>query len=263
MSNAVNKVIRALKHPDIVIRVLDRVGYNFLCKFGHLKFKRFIVLARSRTGSNLLISFLNSNPSIRAESEILGRLNGRNYKDILENVFSKQPRRIKAKGFKIFYYHPMDDESNNAWDDLVNMDNLWVIHLKRRNILRTLISRKIAGSQDVWQISPSDMSKSGGSKSVTFTAEELEEGFRQTRDWEERWDQMFQNHPITCIYYEDLVRDPEGTYRKITDFLGVNYVKPITNIRKQNPERLSDLVTNYDELKNTFSGTEWQHLFEE
>jgi LPS sulfotransferase NodH len=211
----------------------------------------------------LLISFLNSHPNIKTESEIFGRLNGRNYKDILDDVFSKQPRHIEAKGFKIFYYHPMDDESNNVWDDLVNMDDLCVIHLKRRNILRTLVSRKIAGSQDVWQKNQSSIRNPSKSKSVTFTAEELDKGFRETREWEERWDQMLKQHPLTCVYYEDLVRDPEGTYRKITDFLGVKYLKPITNLRRQNPEKLRDLVTNYDELKKSFSGTDWQDLFEE
>ncbi len=73
----------------------------------HSDFQRFIVLSRSRTGSNMLLSFLNSHPNIHAEGEVFNRLNGQNYQEILSRVFADQPPRILAKGFKIFYYHPM------------------------------------------------------------------------------------------------------------------------------------------------------------
>lgn len=253
-------LIKVLRRPNRAFRVLS---YRLLSTYGHLDFKRLIVLSRSRTGSNMLISFLNSHPNVHVEGEIFGELNGRNYKDVLSMTFAKQPYYIKIKGFKIFYYHPLDDESNDTWDGLMNLDNLWVIHLKRRNIFRTLISRKIAGSEDVWAVTSSSRINSGMNKTVTFTAEELEEGFRQTREWEKDGDEKFRKHPLLSVYYEGLVGDPEGTFAKITDFLGVRYVQPKTNLRKQNPERLRDLVINYDELKPAFLGTEWQPFFEE
>mgnify|MGYP006437466411 CR=1 FL=1 len=43
--------------------------------FDHENFTKFIVLSRSRTGSNLLISMLNSHPNISAEGEKFSRLN--------------------------------------------------------------------------------------------------------------------------------------------------------------------------------------------
>jgi LPS sulfotransferase NodH len=211
----------------------------------------------------MLLSFLNSHPNVHAQGEIFQKLNGRSYEDIFSKAFAKQPYYIRAKGFKIFYYHPLDDESNDIWGDLMNLGNLWVIHLKRRNIFRTLISRKIAGIQDAWEVTSSKRIHTGKEKVVTFTTEELEEGFKQTREWEKGGDEKFSTHPLMSVYYEDLVDDPEGTFGKITDFLGVHYVQPKTNLRKQNPERLRDLVINYDELKSAFSGTEWQSFFEE
>jgi len=254
-----NLIIKIIRHPHKAFKIFK---YRLLCALGHSDFKRFIVLSRSRTGSSMLITFLNSHPNIHAGWEIFHNLNGRNIKDVLAKTFGKEPYYIKAKGFKIFYYHPEDDKSNEIWSNLIDMDNLLVIHLKRRNIFRTLISRKIAGVQDVWLVTSSGRNISKN-KAVKFTVKELEESFKQTRNWEKCGDEMFKNHPQVSVYYEDLVNDLEGTFGIITDFLGVPYIKPKTNLKKQNPESLRDLVTNYDDLKSAFYETEWQPYFEE
>jgi LPS sulfotransferase NodH len=254
-----NFIINIIRQPHKAFKAFN---YRLLSALGHSDYNHFFVLSRSRTGSTMLITFLNSHPNIHAGWEVFHNLNGRNIKDVLVKVFGKEPYYIKAKGFKIFYYHPEDDDSNDIWNTLMDMDNLRVIHLKRRNILRTLISRKIAGIQDVWLVTSSDRNTSKN-KAVCFTVKELEEGFEQTRKWETCGDEMFKNHPQVSVYYEDLVNDPESTFGIITDFLGVPYIQPKTNLKKQNPERLRNLVINYDDLKPAFYETEWQPFFEE
>ena len=252
-------IIKAIRRSSKAIRVLD---YELHSIFGHLNFRRFIVLTRSRTGSNLLISLLESHPNIRADGEIFMELNGRDYTDSLAKVFAKQPYYIRARGFKIFYYHPRDDASCGLWNDLVNLDDLCVIHLKRRNILRTLISQKIAASQDVW-LATSPSHHNGENKAVTFTVEQLKKGFRRTRKFEEDGDARFRKHPLMSVYYEDLIDDTEAVFREVSDFLGVQYLPPKTNLRRQNPESINDLLENYDQLKSAFYGTEWQPFFDE
>jgi len=173
---------------------------------------------------------------------------------------------VKSHSFdiilKIFYYHPLDDESNSIWNDLSNMNNLYVIHLKRRNILRSLVSRKIAGMKDQWKTTSNDVDNIDD-KAVTFSVEELEEAFSETREWERNGDERFKNHPMHSVYYEDLVNNPEATFGTITDFLDLHSVVPETKLKKQNTEKLRDLVKNYDELKLAFSKTEWESFFEE
>lgn len=257
MIDIINKVIR---HPDKAFREL---GYRLLSIFGHSDFKHFVLLSRSRTGSNMLVSYLNSHPNIRMKGEIFGWLKGKNYKDILAKLFDKQPYYIKAIGCKIFYYHPHHYESNDIWDELISMSNLSVIHLKRRNILRTLVSRKIAGIQNVWVAGSSNGGEPDSSKAVSFTMEELEKDFKQTRDWEKSGDEMFCKHPLLSVYYEDLVIDPQGVLGNIMDFLDVKDMQLTTKQRRQNPERLRDLVINYDELKSAFSGSKWELFFDE
>ena len=251
---------KAIQNPYQVLKALK---FRALNTFGHSDFRRFIVLSRSRTGSKLLISYLKSHPNIFAKGEIFRKLNGRNYEDILAKVFARQWYKTRAKGFKIFYYHPNDDQTPDLWDDLMNMENLHVIHLKRLNVLRTLVSRKIAESQDLWEISDSMVLDSQNNKRVCMTVQELSNGFQRTRTWERTGDEMFGKHPLLTVHYEDLVESPEANFREISDFLGVRYVQPQTSLRKQNPEKLSDLLANYDELKDAFTGTEWQPFFEE
>jgi LPS sulfotransferase NodH len=244
-------------------KVVSTLKNKLLLNLGNNGYRRFIVLSRSRTGSNMLISFLDSHPNICAAGEIFSNLNEKNYKDILSKAFAKQPFHVKAKGFKIFYYHPIDDKSCGIWDDLVALDDLYVIHLKRKNILHTLISRKIAGIKDVWFINSADRHSEDERKklTVTFTVDELREGFKQTREWEEIGDKRFRNHPLISIYYEDLVNDRESTFRKVTEFLGVRYIEPNTTLKKQNSKSMSESVANYEELKLAFSDTEYQTFF--
>lgn len=226
-------------------------------------YKRFIVLTRSRTGSNLLISYLDSHPNIHAEGEIFQRLGGRSNKEILDRIFCSYPESIRAVGFKIFYYHPLDDERKEVWNILRNMRGLNIIHLKRQNVLRTLVSCKIAGEHNVWT-SHAETKKLGiPDKQVEFTPNELSKGFRQTLDWEEEYASMFKGMPTLEVMYENLVYGLEAEYRKIMSFLGVPFHFPHSSFERQNPERLQDLIVNYGEMKEKFRDSKWAGFFDE
>lgn len=49
---------------------------------------------------------------------------------------------------------------------------------------------------------------------------------------------------------------------KIYKELGVADFRVSTYMKKQNPEKLEDLIINYSELKKEFSGTKWEYLFD-
>lgn len=235
-------------------------AFKALSIYGHMDFVKFIVLTRSRTGSNLLLSFLNGHPSIVAEGEIFATLKGKDPLVRLSSAFGKQPRHVKAKGFKIFYYHPLDANADELWAHLQALQEIKVIHLTRQNVLRTLLSRKIAETKGVWTATRFDTAEPSA-KRVSLTVEELQEGFNQTREWEERAIRQFRGHPLLHITYEELVHSPEQLFGRVITFLGVPDGSPRTSLRQQNPERLRDLLQNYDELKAEFTGTQWERYF--
>lgn len=236
--------------------------HRVLGVFGHRDYVPFIVLTRSRTGSNLLLSFLNSHPNVFCEGEIFAKLNGADPLRKLERTFGKQPHHIHAKGFKIFYYHPLDAEATAFWAELERRTDIRIIHLTRENILRTLVSRKIAGIKGSWTGTSFDKSDSHD-KSVILTADELEEGFLQTQAWEDSAERQFNRHPILRMTYEQITTAPAASYQALSDFLGIPDSVPRTNLHRQNPEHMQHLIRNYDELKVRFSGTCWSRFFDD
>jgi hypothetical protein len=251
-------LLKGIRNPR---RAASAALHGLLAPFGHTRFRRFIVLSRSRTGSNLLISQLGNHPHIHTTGEIFSWLKGRSHTQVLNTVFQRQPFYVKAAGFKIFYYHPQDDDSGCVWNALESRDDLHVIHLTRKNILRTLVSRKLAGTQGAWV-----SGRAGGAASpsvVSFTPDELWKGFTETRRWEQDGEHRFRRHPRMTLRYEDMVGSPDRAFGQVTDFLGVRFQRPETRLRKQNTRSLRESIANYEELKAGFAGTEWQPFFED
>ena len=255
----IEKLKRAAKDPRKAKKILQIWSGLFN---GHFGFKKFIILSRSRTGSNMLISMLNSHPSIYAEGEIFSWLKGQSVDKILDRIYSKYPKYIKAVGFKIFYYHPQADQSGLVWQILKDIDDLHVIHLKRINILRTLLSRKIAGLTNAYQF---DINKKiqRKNKICHFTEDELKKGFEKTRGWEDKFGHMFRSKAIIDVNYEDLVWHKQRELERIAELLNVKHTDLKTDLKKQNPENISNLITNYQSLKTKFMDTKWSCFFED
>ena len=83
-------------------RAIDTIYYNASALFGNNDFVPFVVLSRARSGSNLLRSHLNSHGQVRVDAESLNWLRGRKVSGVVSRTFSRQPKWIKAKGFKVF-----------------------------------------------------------------------------------------------------------------------------------------------------------------
>jgi len=258
----VDLIAKSIREPRKAVRV---ASHRLLAPVGRLNYRKFVVLTRDRTGSNMLIQALNSHPRIAADYEIFAKLNGRRETSILDRCFGRQPFYIEAKGFKIFYYHPQDTKKSSVWDMLAAMDDLHVIHLKRRNILHALISSRVAYKTGIYGVRSGreDADYRKKVSAITYSAENLEHDFQETRGWEQAGADRFARHPMMEIFYEDMASDLSGEIRKVTDFLGLDYSEPKTDFRKQRTSSLRSQVANYDELKANFAGTEWAQFFDE
>ncbi len=244
---------------------------------GHSEYTKFIVLGRSRVGSNLLRGLLNSHSQIETFGEIFRDVTALDWDHMgyfqspqtvvaLQKtpaafidtlLFGKFPRYVKAVGFKIFYYHA---ENGNVWDYLTEQKDLRVIHLKRKNILRTHLSRQKAAITDEW-INTSQTTERPTTFRLNYEA--CLDDFCQTRAWERVCDDRFRHHPVLEIFYENLASDRERDLNRIQEFLGVDYepVQPTTY--RQSQKSLTAVIENYAELKKKFNGTPWAAFFEE
>jgi hypothetical protein len=120
---------------------------------GHRNYTKFIIVGRSRTGSNLLRGLLNSHSQIIAYGEVFQNIQI----DSLEwdhirffqsqkiltliredptrfldkKLFGKYSAQIAAVGFKIFYYHAQNEAWRTVWSYLQDQRDIKVLHIKR------------------------------------------------------------------------------------------------------------------------------------
>lgn len=243
-------------------------------------YTKFIILGRSRTGSNFLRGLLSSHPEVITTGEILRNpdqidwdsnqyfvndkvLNLYQTKpvDFMQKiVFRKFPPHIKAMGFKLFYYHAQTEPFNQIWGYLKENTDIHVIHIKRENILKTHLSRAQANRSGSW-VNTSGKKEEHGP--ITLDPAECLQDFEQTRQWENHFDDYFKDHPVKQVTYEELSEDYEPVIRDIQSFLHISAcpVKPQTY--KQSSKPLSEMISNFDDLQTQFSHTPWVDFFKE
>ncbi len=239
---------------------------------GNEQYQKFIVLGRSRVGSNLLISYLNSHPNIFGLGEMFGNNHSQKVIDYRKQnpmqylndfCYRKYPENIKAVGFKIFYYHPVKDESREVWQKMQEDKSIKVLHIKRENILRTHLSWAIAGKTDKWTITSSSHLPSTDSKLIELSPDECINAFEKTKKWEAEFDEFFNEHQMLQVSYENLLSDTQNELEKVQMFFDLPLHKLTTALKKQNPEPLSNLISNYAFLKKHFANTQWAVFFED
>ena len=132
-----------------------------------------------------------------------------------------------------------------------------MLHLKRRNLLKTFLSRKQAGLTGEY------IKYSGAEQAVALDPDEAREFFEQTRAAEREYDAMFTGHPLFEVVYEELTRDYGAVMRGIQSFLGVDYEDVNPGTVKRPSRSLASQIENYAELKARFLGSPWESFFSE
>lgn len=282
---------------------------------------RFIILSDARTGSNLLQQALNSHPAIICFRELFNydleyidfdvdgwdprgtsdiELRGSDPRAFLRSrIFSGHPPNVRAAGFKFHYDHFWFHA--DLLPALTEDRELRVVHLRRANQLRMLVSLKIAEQTGEWlrhdegkrkrqtlvrRLTPANVAHAvthpGESanrirrflapqapppvpekQALTLSYDDCVRHFFKFSHEIEHFSGLFKDHRMTGVTYEDMVRDPEGELGHVQEFLEVPSQRLSWTLRKQNPEPLRELVANYDELKGAFAGAPQAVFFDE
>jgi len=245
---------KAVRHP---IRATSRARFLIASAVGHKDYVPFIVLAHARTGSNMLLSMLRSHPQVLVGGEVFARVEPDKLHATVERTFrARVPRRVTAAGCKVFYYHPLGDRSGALWRELDAIRDLHVVHLRRRNVLRTIVSREIAAQRDEWLQTRPQEAVPADLKRVSMSVEQVRAGVERIQRLETEAVERFASRPLLEVSYEALVSSPAEEFGRITHFLGVAAAAPTGKTFRQNPEPLADLLANYDELRDAFRGTQ-------
>ncbi len=229
---------------------LQRVYFRV---FGHQVARRFAIIGTARTGSNYLSGGLKTSPSIRMYHEIFADHNrqiGKDFEKTLSTVFQPESRSTEVVGFKVFYNHLTDEE----WQKLLSHRDLQVIHLTRRNRLKTVISLEIAFKTGQW--TKSGISGGPKDKHLTLDPEKLVKRLEHIEEGEAATRARFADRQILEVVYEELVRSPREGFAAVGSYLGVSDIDPDKiRLKRQNPETLQQLITNYDEVESVLRNT--------
>ncbi|MCA8949710.1 MAG: sulfotransferase [Planctomycetes bacterium] len=244
---------------------------------------RFIVLGCGRTGSNLLVSMLNSHPHIRCmnelfndadRSKILWGVHARQespddlelrdrepVRFLEERVFTNVEASTRFVGFKIFYYHARTPQWEPVWLHLRADPDLRVIHIKRRNRLRKHLSEKIANLTKKWAItSDRDVHRD---VTIKLWPHQCIASFERTIAQEQEAEAFFRDHAVHEVAYEDLAADPAACSRRVLEFLGAAPQPLQQGTRRQIVQPLSQIIENYDEIAAAFAGTPWASFLDD
>jgi len=273
---------------------------------------RFIILSGPRTGSNMLAEALNSSPSVRCFHEVLNfvqdfimydvynadRAEGSAEDDMAfrerdpigfleQRIFGEYPDGIRAVGFK--YHYGQIWGLPGVFDHIVKDESIRVVHLKRRNRLRTLLSLKAARETGRWMEVPMTPARALGAlrhpsrlvrkvaelarrpdapttvpeHGLTISHQELDEFIISAEMTESHFEEVFAQHPSMTVYYEDILHERDVVYESTQSFLDVEAYSLSVTLTKQHPEPARQLLSNFEELHSAFKGTKYAAWFEE
>lgn len=251
---------KSIRSPQ---KAINRLSYYGTKAIGSSNFTKFIVLTKARSGSNLLLSLLDCHSNVYVRGEEFKDVTPATYKNVWDFHWAKQPYFIKAAGLKIFYDHPQTGDCPKLWDDLIADRSIKVIHLIRKNSLQAFLSLQLAKKNDVWYLKQSDRKTNYDPGTITIDPDALLNAHNQALENQQKFDDLFRDHAIQHLYYEDLANNQLETVHKATEFLNLPLHKPHTDEKKAVTKPIRDVIKNYDELKTHFSGTELESFFDE
>jgi len=248
------------KADAVYVNSLQRTYFRI---FGHPIDQRFAIIGNARTGSNYLLDGLRTAPSVRVYHEIFADHNrevGKEFDKIFSTIFQPESKSTKVVGFKVFYNHLTEDE----WKRLLACRDLKIIHLTRRNRLRTVISLEIAFKTGQWTQSGKGKSGEFKEKRLRLDSSKLLQRLEQIEEGEATARTRFRDREILEVVYEELVRSPKTVFESVGMYLGVDGIDcGKIKLRRQNPETLQQLLVNYDEIKSTLRNTRFAESLED
>jgi len=247
-----------------------RLSNYFLPKDNKL-YSPFIILCHPRSGSTLLHTYLNYHPNILSLGEYFGgKIRNSNSTDktnavelINEEIFTLYSRSIQSVGVKFFFQYTDYPLGRDMISLLASRQSIRVVYLYRENLLRNLVSLRIAentGQYTMWkECQKMEVEK----RKIYIPVEECISQLMRMDEQSNRCKQLFQNHDILSISYESLVNYPTVALTKVQEFLQVKPHKLQSLLLRQNPEPLTELIENYNEIKQALASTKWAKMAEE
>ena len=241
---------------------------------------KFIVFAGRRSGTTLLVTSLDSHPQINCTKDVFSTKRRLRYFQVdrpsglfyrfrstslkrqidyifrrkqlidafLAEVYTPTDDSIRAIGSRVSYGQARKYPEILEW---ITENDASVIHLIRQNPLKAVVSHFTAQKRHTYHTT-SKVKR----VTVQLSPHKLQRAVTKRLYEIENYRQMFKNQRYHEVYYESFVADRNAETRRILDFLGIEEYAPLTSdLVKQNPDSLADILENYQEIAQVFKGS--------
>jgi len=133
-----------------------------------------------------------------------------------------------------------------------------LLHVRRRNVLRSLVSRYAARARDVHH-----STTAVETPAVKIPVDRILNALDRIADDNLQWEKLGDKLPYLRVDYEDYVDDSMKENLRMLNFLGASDNVDIQSpLVKVTPNNLEEVVENFDELVNKLKGTTHETMLE-
>jgi len=276
-------LFKALKHPSKAADRVKRIIFSTVIGPLLSPFRKgnIVVFHIGRSGSTVLGDILNQHPRIFWDSEIYERLlpqwttqvSALDIRDLSEDPLQFLKNRMRQAGsrfygfeVKFFQLKLLNLKLSDYINDLQKLGVNYFIILERKNYLRAIVSSVIAHQTLLLHQSKQDRPKlhqvkleidnikiDRNAKPLISYLWEYHEDFRKLEKF------LSGKNVLKLSYEDDVMASPLSAYERVCNFIGIESRKVSVRFSKTNPFKLREIITNFEEVEQTLSGTlfEW------
>jgi len=229
--------------------------------------RRFLILAQSRSGTQLLRALLDSHPAITCEGELLHHdLQYTNYRlrrELLrvypDGFFQRRAECAPVYGFNLMFYHlrfpaaTLRRLANRGWR---------VIHLMREDLLDIALSYLVAERTGVWH-------RKGEGEMPSFRlripVQDLEIELRKRKRWRSKELGLVSGLSHLPLRYERDLADSsrwQQTCDRVFQMLGLDTAPVHSSLLRTDPRALDQIIENHPELMDWVGRSKYRQLVE-
>jgi len=236
-----------------------------------------------RCGSTVLTDLISQHPEVHWDGETYGRVvagikaDGLNRNEVTFDPVDYVAARMKRSGRSWFGYDlkfshvtEFGMSIEQYIDGIEQVGVSKIIALRRRNYLRQVISACNGGRRGHFHLMQGQsrellppLELEPHELTVDLYNGSLLEHFRRWDDLYSLLDQLAGTTALSLTYEDHIEHDPAVAFELVTEFLGLKPFKPTIRLQRSNPEPVSALLANYDEIHHYLASSSYAWMTED
>ena len=228
----------------------------------------FVILFVERDGSTFVTSLLQEHPDVEAVYERFAVMEQKGQNGQEQIAWARDfwtPPFVGKKGAYGFKTKLVDVLDEAGFIQLLQEKQVKIIHMQRRNRIKAVVSRinarRLYEATGNWNL----YKDSDRRPPMTIDIDEFQTFVEEREEADAALTEFVSQLqlPTELVQYEELQQDKNGVLQRIFPFLGVRYQPSAGKTKKHTSDDLRDVITNFDELRDTYGGTPYEAMFTE